>query len=67
MKWTLIFAADGREVQSFQAEGDPSAAAQSLRKEHAWLRDHALVAAIEGTPRVLVRDDNHSDAECSLI
>lgn len=66
MKWTLIFAVDGREVQVFQAEGDPSAAARALRNEHEWLRDHALVAAIEGTPRTLVRDDNHSDAECSL-
>jgi hypothetical protein len=66
MKWTLIFAAQGREVQTFLADGDPSEAARAIRQEHEWLSGHSLIAAIEGAPRVLVRDDNHSDAECSL-
>lgn len=58
-KWTLIYAdLECNSVQTFVVEGDPQQAALELDKVHPWLEpSYHLVAAVEGEPNILVKDD----------
>lgn len=63
MKWSLIFSTDDcSSAQIFQTDDDPQDAAIAIIQEHPYLR---LMAAVEGTPRILVMDRGRT-AECGL-
>lgn len=60
--WTLIYIGPGSiSPQMFVASDDPQQAALALDREHEWLADFQLVAAVAGTPIVRLMDDARTD------
>ena len=60
--WTLIYIGQGGiSPQMFVASGDPQQAALALDREHEWLKDFQLVAAVAGTPQVQLMDDARTE------
>ena len=62
--WTLIYIGQGCiSPQLFVVSGyaDGQTAALVLDRQHAWLADYQLVAAVQGTPRVMLMDDARTE------
>lgn len=60
-QWRLIFF-DGCSVDSYEANGDPQAAAIEIIRERPELH---LIAAVSGTATIMVRDSART-TECGL-
>lgn len=62
--WTLIYIGQGCiSPQLFVVSGHATgqAAALALDVEHPWLADFTLVAAVQGSPRVMLMDDARTE------
>lgn len=68
MTWTLIFCDRSfNSPQGHVVTGDPMAAAEKIRSENPYMADYVLIAAVEGRPEMMLRDDAKSLDEWVLL